>query len=159
MGEVGCLKDGCFQNLQVEGTTTIAGTLLTKKKVVALTTTKTVAASESGTVFTLSSAGGAYDVTLPDVGDGSGCHWRFINAENTPTADITIKSNAANIVGVIQLYVAADAAENSALIVTGHTNILFDTTALIGDYIEIVGNGTNYFVKGAGSVNGAFTMS
>jgi len=159
MAEVGCLKDGCFQNLQVEGTSTHFGTLRDKKNVVHLTVARTVQVEESGTVFTLNSAGGAYDVTLPAVALGSGCHWRFINVEDTPTADITIKSNGANIVGVIQLYVAADAAHDSALVVTGHTNVLFDTTALIGDYIEIVGNGINYFVKGAGSVNGAFTMS
>jgi hypothetical protein len=183
MGEVGCLKDGNFQNLQVEGnmttltnvevsgtmavtgnmtasgTMTVTGNMTAKQPVVALTAARQILATESGTVFTLDSAGGAYTVTLPTVALGTGCRFRFIAAEDTPTADITIKSNAANIVGTIQLYVDADAAHNSALVVNGKTNILFDTLCLIGDHIEIVGNGTNYFISGAGSVNGAFTMS
>ena len=158
MAEIGCLKDGCFQNLQVEGQTSME-TMTAKQPVVHLTVARAILASESGTVFTLNSAGGAYNVTLPTVALGAGCRFRFINAENTPTADITIKSNAANIVGIIQLFVAADASQANGIPVTGHTNVLFDTTALIGDYIEIVGNGTNYFVSGAGSVNGAFTIS
>jgi hypothetical protein len=157
MGEIGCLKDGHFQNLQVEGTSTVAGTLLTKKKVVALTTTRAVLVTESGTVFTVSSAGGAYNVTLPAVADGSGCHWRFICAEETPTADITIKAPAAIFAGVIM--VQADTNEDNYVAADAVTNILFDTTCKLGDYLEVIGNGTNYFVSGMGSVQGAFTVS
>jgi hypothetical protein len=151
MGEVGCLKDVKCQNLEV------SGSVSSKVNVVALTLATTISTDQSGTVFTLDSAGGAYDVTLPTVASASGCIFRFVCAENTPTADITISSNAANIVGV--LHVQSDTNEDNLISVTGHTDVLFDTTALIGDWIELIGNGTNYFVKGQGSVQGAFTIA
>ena len=37
MAEVGCLKDGHFQNLQVEGQSKLAGTLAYKTPVVSIT--------------------------------------------------------------------------------------------------------------------------
>ena len=151
MAETGCLRDGHFQNLEV------SGQFVSKVPVVALTVATTISTAQSGTVFTLDSAGGAYNVTLPTVASASGCVFKFICAEDTPTADITIKSNAANIKGVI--HVQSDTNENNLVSVTGHTNVLFDTTCLIGDWIELVGNGTNYFVRGQGSVQGAFTVS
>ena len=162
MAEVGCLKDGCFQNLQVNGVQYPG-----KVPIVNLGDARTVLPEESGTVFTLESSAAGFIVTLPNVDLARGCRFRFITTEDTPTNDITIKSNAANIVGIIQLFVVDDADTTnagsartvSALKVTGHTNVLFDTTALIGDWIELVSDGTKYFVCGAGSAAGAFTIT
>jgi hypothetical protein len=159
MAESGCLQDIAVQNIQIMGRASIPGALTSKVNIEHLTAARTVNVAESGTVFTLNSAGGAYVVTLPTVADGDGCVFKFICAENTPTNDITISSNAANIVGV--LHVQADTAESNlvAVTVTGVTNVLFDTTCLIGDHIELICNGTNYFVKGQGSVQTAFTVT
>lgn len=172
MAEAGCMRDLAVQNLEVNGnqTTTgnlsVTGTLNTKQNVVALTGDRTILPSESGSVFTVNTnAGGAFTVTLPNVGNGNNCVFRIICAENTPANDITISSNGNNIVGVLTQGVATVAggaavpAGANILSVTGHTSVLFDTTCLIGDYIELVGNGTNYFVSGATSVAGGFTIA
>ena len=152
MAEVGCLRDGAFQNLQVNGVHYPG-----KVPIVNLGAARTVLPEESGTVFTVESDGGAYIVTLPTVALGRGCRFRFIAAENTPTADITISSNAANIKGVIQ--VQSDTNEDNLISVTGHTSVLFDTTCLVGDWIELVGDGTTYFVCGMGSIQACFTLA
>ena len=97
MAEVGCLKDGHFQNLQVNGLQYPG-----RVPIVNLGAARTFLPEESGTVFTVESSGGAYDVTLPTVALGRGCRFRFIAAENTPNADITINnmfSSSANCTG------------------------------------------------------------
>jgi hypothetical protein len=152
MAEVGCLKDGCFQNLEVNGVQ-FPG----KVPIIALGAARTVLPSESGTTFTIESSGGAYAITLPTVSLGRGCRYRFVAAENTPTADITISSNDSNIKGVI--HVQSDTAESNLISVTGHTSVLFDTTCLIGDWIELIGDGTNYWVSGRGSIQACFTLA
>ena len=65
-------------NLTVNGNASILGTASFKTEVVAVTTTKTVTVAETGTIFTLDAAGGAYTITLPTVADGAKCRWRFI---------------------------------------------------------------------------------
>jgi hypothetical protein len=152
MAEVGCLRDAAFQNVEVHGVQYPG-----RVPIVNLGAARTVLPEESGTTFTVESAGGAYDVTLPAVALGRGCRFRFIAAENTPNADITIKSDGANIKGVI--HVQSDTNEDNLISVTGHTNVLFDTTCLIGDWIELVGDGTNYWVHGMGSIQACFTRT
>ena len=65
MAETGCLKDGRFQNLQVEGQSKLAGTLAYKTPVVSITSsTYGPTVAQSGTIFTLNRAAGIV-VTLP----------------------------------------------------------------------------------------------
>jgi len=126
-------------------------------KVVDVTAAKTLTADDSGKIFTLDSAGGAYNITLPTVADGAGCTFTFVVKENTPTADITIKSNAANIFG--NLAIQSDTNEDNRVAAAGVTNVLVDTTALKGDSVTIVGTGLMYVVTAFGQVQGAFTTS
>lgn len=60
MAESGCLKDGHFQNLEVENTL-----MPGKRPVIVLTSDKTLRASDSGSLIVLNSAT-AINVTLPD---------------------------------------------------------------------------------------------
>ena len=71
----------------------------TRKNVHALTAAYTVLDSDSGKVFTLDSAGGAYQITLPTAPE-EGFHCKFIVKEDTPTADITIAAGSAILDGV-----------------------------------------------------------
>jgi len=76
MSEVGCLKSGHFHNLEVEGNTLLNGSTTMKKNYISLTTsTKTVTAAESGTVFGFNRAGGII-VTLPT--PAAGLHYTFL---------------------------------------------------------------------------------
>jgi len=126
-------------------------------KVTDLTTTTTLTADDSGKIFTLDSAGGAYDVNLPAVTDAAGCVFTFVVKEDTPTADITLKSNGANIFG--NLAIQSDTNEDNRVACAGVTNVLVDTTALQGDSVTFVGTGTMYVVSGFGQVQTAFTTS
>lgn len=128
-----------------------------KQPVVALTAATTISVQDSGTLFTLDSAGGAYVVTLPTVASGANCIFTFVVAEDTPTADITISSNAANIFG--NLMIQSDTNEDNRVACAGVTSVLVDTTALKGDRVQFVGDGTSYFVTGMGGVQGAFTTA
>ena len=128
-----------------------------KQPVVALTAAKTVSVQESGTLFTLDSAGGAYAVTLPTVASGANCIFTFVVAENTPTADITISSNAANIFG--NLAVQSDTNEDNRVACAGVTSVLVKQAALKGDRVQFVGDGSSYFVTGMGGVQAAFATA
>ena len=138
----------------------VLDSVVTKKgsdRVVALTAATTLTEDDSGKLFTLDSAGGAYDINLPTVANGAGCVFKFLVLENTPSNDITIKSNAANIFG--NLLIQSDTDEDNRVAAAGVTNVLVDTTALKGDSVIIIGTGTMYVVQGFGQVQGAFTTS
>ena len=156
-GEQRHLAERQFGDVRVHEDLKVDGTVLGKQKIVALTTTKTVTESESGTLFTLDSAAGAYTITLPTVTAGNTCRFTFVVKENTPTAAITISSNAANISG--NLSIQSDAAEDNRVACAGVTSVLVATAALTGDRLEFVGDGTNYYGTGFGQVQGAFTTA
>tara|TARA_R110002167_G_scaffold364965_1_gene588335 strand:+ start:28 stop:492 length:465 start_codon:yes stop_codon:yes gene_type:complete len=123
----------------------------------AITAARTLTAQDSGTIFTLDSAGGAYAITLPTVALSAGLVFKFIVLENTPSNDITISSNAANIFG--NLLIQADTAEDNRVAAAGVTSVLVDQVALKGDMVEFIGTGANYFVTAMGGVQGAFTTA
>ena len=69
-----------------------------KKKVEKITAARTLTNDDSGKVFMLDSAGGAYSITLPTAATGEdGVYYKFIVEEETPTADITIAAGSAII--------------------------------------------------------------
>ena len=123
----------------------------------AITAATTLKPVDSGKIFTLDSAGGAYAITLPAVANSAGCVFKFVVLENTPTADITISSDDANIFG--NLLIQSDTNEDNRVAAAGVTNVLVDTNALKGDMVEFIGTGANYIVQGFGQVQGAFTCS
>ena len=65
-----------------------------KKKVENVTVARTLTNDESGKVFMLDSAGGAYAVTLPTALE-DGVYWKFVVSEETPTGAITIAAGSA----------------------------------------------------------------
>ena len=77
-----------------------------KKKVEKITAARTLTNDDSGKVFMLDSAGGAYSITLPTASSAEeGIYYKFIVEEETPTADITIAAGRAIISLVTQLQV------------------------------------------------------
>jgi len=123
----------------------------------AITVATTLLPADSGKIFTLDSAGGAYAITLPAVANSAGCVYKFVVLENTPTADITISSDAANIFG--NLLIQSDTNEDNRVAAAGVTSVLVDTVALKGDMVEFIGTGANYIVQGFSQIQGAFTTA
>ena len=127
----------------------------TRKNVHALTVAYTVLDSDSGKVFTLDSAAGAYEVTLPTA-PVEGFHCKFIVKEDTPTGVITIAAGSAILDGV-QKDAGGDAANSSAG--TAVSNLVIGTATKQGDSIDIFTDGTTYYFECLSSTNNSITTS
>ena len=135
MAEIGCLKDGHFNNLEV------ANTVVMKKNCTKITHSASLTKSHCGLVFLngSSTSGGGIDtsnvdITLPIA--ETGLHYKFIlNASLAPpSASFVISTqDNASFVGSIN-------ASNSFLKTTGTNgskNIIFDNGSLPGDFVDI----------------------
>ena len=128
-----------------------------KKKVEKITAARTLGNGDSGKVFMLDSAGGAYSITLPTAATGEdGVYYKFIVEEETPTADITIAAGSA----IISL-VAFDGGNTVGNSTAGTqvSNILVEAASQKGDYIEIMFVAGEYVASGLSSINDGFTTS
>ena len=66
-------------------------------------------------------------------------------------------TDSTNVYGTLSIQ--SDTNEDNRVALAGSTNVLFDTTCLLGDWVDFVSDGTYYYVSGMGSVQGAFTVS
>ena len=98
-----------------------------KKKVEPITVARTLSNDDSGKVFRLDSAGGAYSITLPTASTGEdGVYYKLIVEEETPTAIITVAAGSA-IVSLVMKDAGGNASNSTA--VTQVSNILIGTSA------------------------------
>jgi hypothetical protein len=129
----------------------------TRKNVQALTTTYQCLGSDSGSVFTLDSAGGAYAVTLPTVANAlDGWNCKFIVSEHTPTGAITITAEGAIVHGYSEDITADIGIGTNG---TAVTNLIIGTSAAKGDTIELVCDGTLWYFVQLSQVSGSVTTS
>ena len=127
----------------------------TRKNVHALTVAYTVLDSDSGKIFTLDSAAGAYEVTLPTA-PVEGFHCKFIVKEDTPTGVITIAAGSAILDGV-QKDAGGDAANSTAS--TAVSNLVIGTTAAQGEVINLMSDGVTYYFECFAGINNSITTS
>jgi len=128
-----------------------------KKKVEKITAARTLTNDDSGKVFMLDSAGGAYSITLPTAATGEdGVYYKFIVEEETPTADITIAAGSA-IISLVAFDGGGDVGNSTAG--TQVSNILVEAASQKGDYIEIMFVAGEYVASGLSSINDGFTTS
>ena len=118
-----------------------------KKKVVNLTVAATLTEADSGKVFAVDSAGGAYAITLPTAPE-NGLWYRFVNTEVTPSGAVTIAAGSAIIAGPSK-DVGGDIGAGTGG--TEVSNVIFSTDAEIGDNIELVAVGGFYVMMHGGS--------
>jgi hypothetical protein len=118
----------------------------------AVTVATTLTAKDSGKVFILKAAAGA-QITLPAVATSAGLRFKFIVGQLFATTDWTIKA-------------ATNAIEGSVLVNGAHVagvdenTISFVASAeSIGDFAELVCDGTNWYVNGSGVTAGAITLT
>ena len=127
------------------------------QKIEPITVARTLTAADSGKVFMLSSAGGAYSVTLPTAASGvDGIHYKFIVEEETPTGAITIAAGSA-IISLVMKDPGGDASNSTAG--TQVSNIVIGTSAQKGDYINIMYAGGEYLAEAMSGINNALTTS
>ena len=116
------------------------------------------AVSDSGKIFVVANAGSAYSITLPTTLE-VGTQYKLI-FEDSPNAAVTIAAGSAIAYGKIleaEVDTSDDADGSSAA--TGVSNMIFGTTTDEGDYINIVCDGTKWYVNGMTAVDGAVTTS
>jgi len=116
-----------------------------------LAAAQTLTAADSGKTFILSAAAGA-TITLPAL--KSGIHFKFIvGAAFATTNWVVASAEASKIQGVLVVNGASvDAADED--------QINFVATAeTIGDHIEIICDGTDWYASGVGSQAGSITAT
>ena len=120
-----------------------------KLKVVNLTVAHTLTNEDSGKVYACDSAGGAYEITLPTSLE-DGVYYKFVVWEETPTADITIAAGSAIISGVNK-DAGGDAANSTAG--TQVSNVILDTTAQRGDWVNFMAVNNEWVIEAFSSIN------
>jgi len=126
-----------------------------KKKVVNLTVAATLTEADSGKVFAVDSAGGAYEITLPTSLE-DGIYYKFVVWEETPTADVTIAAGSAIISGVNK-DAGGDAANSTAG--TQVSNVILDTTAQRGDWVCLTAINGEWAMEAFSSINNGIQTS
>ena len=118
----------------------------------AVTGATTLTAKDSGKVLILKASAGA-QITLPAVATSAGLRFKFIVGQLFATTDWTVKA-ATNVI------------EGSVLVNGAHVagvdenTISFVASAeAIGDFAELVCDGTNWYVNGSGVAAGSITLT
>tara|TARA_R100000008_G_scaffold81691_1_gene65214 strand:+ start:187 stop:615 length:429 start_codon:yes stop_codon:yes gene_type:complete len=126
-----------------------------KKKVEEIGADRTLTSEDSGKVFACESSGGAVAITLPTTLE-NGVHYKFIVWEETPTADITIGAGSA-IISMVHKDAGGDAAASTAG--TQVSNVILDTTAQRGDYVNFLAWNGEWLAEAMSSINAGIHTS
>ena len=124
-----------------------------RRNVTTLTGAKSLSSSENNNLIVVS--GGGYSVTLPPASTSSGYHYQIVCGLE-PTGNITVAAGAA-IIHLVGKDGGGDAGPSTAG--TAVSNVLFSTNCRVGDYLDVVCDGTNYYISTLAHANGAFTTS
>jgi hypothetical protein len=118
----------------------------------AVTGATTLTAKDSGKVLILKAAAGA-QITLPAVATSAGLRFKFIVGQLFATTDWTVKALTNAIEGSVLVNGAhvAGVDENTISFVASAESI--------GDFAELVCDGTNWYVNGSGVSAGAITLT
>ena len=121
-----------------------------RKKIEAVAAAKTVGVPECGTIFILTS--NSYTITMPSCGSaGAGWWCKFIVGANiASSANIVIDLAAGDALA----FAAAAAEDGGAVAVSGTAQInLIHTKAKKGDQIEMITDGTDWYVTGVATLD------
>ena len=112
----------------------------------------TLSAADSGKHFSLNAAAGA-QITLPAVATSAGLNFRFTVQALFATTAWTIKA-ASNVI-------QGGAIVNSALVSSANRNTITFAHAAdtVGDYVDLVCDGTNWYVNGIGTTAASITFT
>lgn len=117
-----------------------------------VTAANVITAAESGKTFFLALAGG-FASTLP--APAAGLKFRFIVSVSPTTAYTIVTNGSANIIkgGTIEIAGTASPYINNGDLITFVAN-----TAVVGDWVELVSDGTSWFLSGMSSADGGITL-
>lgn len=128
-----------------------------KKKVQSIGADITISNDDSGKVFMCESSGGAVAITLPTTSSGEdGVYYKFVVEEETPTNDITIGAGSA-IISLVSKDADGDLGASTAG--TQVSNVILDTTAQKGDYVEFMFTKGEYVAESMSGIGGGIQTS
>tara|TARA_B100000029_G_C17337749_1_gene874149 strand:+ start:113 stop:559 length:447 start_codon:yes stop_codon:yes gene_type:complete len=112
----------------------------------------TLTTADAGQIIFCNGAS-AVDLTLP-ASDDAGLWFRFVLSDNTADVDIIQGDAASDFVGSVMCLSNKDTATAS------DTKVSFKaSTALAGDWIEVVSNGDDWLIRGQSAVNSGIVFS
>lgn len=117
-----------------------------------LTGATTLTAEDSGKVFLLKAAAGA-QITLPAVATSNGFRFKFIVGQLFATTDWTVKAASNVIEGSVLVNGAHVAGVNE------NTISFVASAEAVGDFVELVSDGANWYVNGSGVAAGSITLT
>ena len=121
-------------------------------QVEAVTGAITLTAEDSGKVFILKAAAGA-QITLPAVATSAGFRFKFVVGQLFATTNWTVLA-ASNVIEGSVLVAGAHVAG-----VNENTISFVASAESLGDFAELVCDGTNWFVNGSGVTAGSITLT
>ena len=132
----------------------------TRKNVVDIAAAYTVLPSDSGTTFIINQAS-AYEITLPlmsTIERGWNCQF-ILGTVAANAVTIANHTDEDTLVGNISTSEIADSATATLLATTAVDEVVFISGALLGETVNIISNGVNYFVTGSTSAADHITIS
>ena len=121
-------------------------------EVEAVTGAITLTAEDSGKVFILKAAAGA-QITLPAVATSAGFRFKFVIGLAFATTNWTVLA-ASNVIEGSVLVAGAHVAG-----VNENTISFVASAESVGDFAELVCDGTHWYVNGSGVTTGAITLT
>jgi len=118
----------------------------------AVTGATTLTAEDSGKVLILKASAGA-EITLPDDIATAGLRFKFIVGQLCATTNWTVKAASNVIEGSVLVNGAHVAGANE------NTISFVASAESIGDFAELVCDGTNWYVNGSGVSAGSITLT
>ena len=122
-----------------------------------ITAAETITNGDSGKVFLLDSASGAYSITMPTTLK-AGVNYKFIVQEDTPAGAITLAFGSAIVDGQV-LAGDASTAKCEGTDGTAISNAIIGIGAKQGAWLEFVCDGTSWYFSGGGFPDGWVTFS
>lgn len=121
-------------------------------QVEAVTGAITLTAEDSGKVFILKAAAGA-QITLPAVATSAGFRFKFVVGQLFATTNWTVLAASNVIEGSVLVNGAHVAGVNE------NTISFVASAESVGDFAELVCDGTNWYVNGSGVTTGSITLT
>ena len=121
-------------------------------QVEAVTGATTLTAEDSGKVFILKAAAGA-QITLPAVATSAGFRFKFVVGQLFATTNWTVLAASNVIEGSVLVNGAHVAGVNE------NTISFVASAESVGDFAELVCDGTNWYVNGSGVSAGSITLT
>ncbi|MBI2640369.1 MAG: hypothetical protein HYW91_00580 [Candidatus Sungbacteria bacterium] len=146
------LQNGETISNATDGVITLGGAaLLNRIATSSPTTDTTLTAAQSGTTFFMGTAG--LDLTLPAIANTNGVWYRFVVSTAVADTSQTVIAPTAILQGPIDV--------NSTMVLcTSETTITFAEGAdVIGDWVEVRSDGTNWFVTGQAQATNGITCA